>query len=112
LGRIAQPFTMKLQTLKSSLARAPTRLQSLTTQTANPRPAGRAWQATRLRIQVRDHSLCCDCGLLWMADRDHVDHDIPRHLGGTDDDSNLKLRCLECHDAKTKREAATRARGG
>jgi len=53
--------------------------------------------------------MCADCGRLWRTEIDHVDHEIPRWQGGSDDDSNLRLRCVTCHEAKTKREAAERA---
>lgn len=99
----------RLQTLKTRLPTLGGRLQSLNVQAVKPRPAGRAWQATRLRIQVRDLSMCADCGRLWRSEIDHVDHEIPRWQGGSDDDSNLRLRCVTCHEAKTKREAAERA---
>lgn len=103
---------MKLTALKPRLATLNTsRVQSLTTQAVNPRPAGRSWQATRQRIQVRDGSVCADCGKLWVSGRDHVDHDVPRERGGSDEDSNLRLRCIECHKAKTAAEAGQRARG-
>jgi 5-methylcytosine-specific restriction endonuclease McrA len=104
---------MRLTTLKPRLATLNTsRAPTLTTETANPRPRGRSWQETRARIQVRDNSLCAACGRLWQASKDHVDHEIPREQGGSDDDSNLRLRCVECHKAKTAREAAQRAGRG
>jgi 5-methylcytosine-specific restriction protein A len=33
-----------------------------------------------------------------------VDHIIPLHQGGADDQSNMQALCLDCHKAKTKRE--------
>lgn len=103
---------MKLTTLKPRLTTLNTqRAPTLSTQIASPRPAGRSWQETRRRIQLRDGSVCADCGLLWSPARDHVDHDVPRWKGGSDEDSNLRLRCLACHEAKSKAEAAERARG-
>lgn len=33
-----------------------------------------------------------------------VDHIIPRHMGGTSEDSNLQPLCDICHDAKTAKE--------
>ena len=98
------------------LSRLPSRLNTLARIVAQPlpagnteRPAGRAWQATRLRIQVRDGSMCADCGNLWRAERDQADPEIPRWKGGSDEDGNPKLRCWGCHDAKSKREAQERA---
>jgi 5-methylcytosine-specific restriction endonuclease McrA len=40
-----------------------------------------------------------------------VDHKTPLWMGGSDEDSNKELLCQPCHDAKTAREAAARARG-
>ena len=101
---------MKLKTIKPRLATLTHRIPTLGGNPA-PRPRGRTWQETRKRIQVQQNSLCADCGKLWRADRDHVDHDTPRDFGGSDADENLKLRCLECHNAKTAREASIRAGG-
>ena len=105
----------RLQTLKPRLQLLDgRRVRMLQHDAANPRPRGSRWMETRRRIQVRDGSICCDCGRLWLPHRDHVDHEIPREQGGSDDDSNLRLRCIECHKAKTAREARERAvaRGG
>jgi 5-methylcytosine-specific restriction endonuclease McrA len=42
-----------------------------------------------------------------------VDHIVPLWKGGSDADSNKELLCqAPCHDAKTAREAAERARDG
>jgi 5-methylcytosine-specific restriction protein A len=43
--------------------------------------------------------------------RDQVDHDVPLEQGGSNEDENLNLLCVECHSAKTAQEAAARARG-
>lgn len=96
----------RLTTLKSGLAKMPNRLPTIGN--SNPRPAGRGWQATRLRIQIRDGSMCAKCGLLWNSERDKVDHAIPRWAGGSDTDSNLWLLHDECHQAKSDEEAAMR----
>jgi 5-methylcytosine-specific restriction endonuclease McrA len=100
----------KLQMLKPRLRAIDSRrVRMLQHDTVNPRPRGEQWMETRRRIQLRDGSVCCDCGRLWLPHRDHVDHEIPREQGGSDDDSNLRLRCIECHKAKTAREAQERA---
>ncbi|WP_429344005.1 HNH endonuclease [Paraburkholderia sp. GAS42] len=36
---------------------------------------------------------------------------MPLEQGGSNDDGNLNLLCVECHNAKTAQEAAARARG-
>lgn len=104
---------MKLKTLKARLQRVPSKLASLTTQNLDARPAGRTWQETRLRIQVRDGSMCGHCGKLWMPGRDVVDHRVPRWAGGSDEDRNLWLLHSDpCHAEKTECEARMRAGGG
>jgi len=105
---------MKLTTLKPRLLTLnTTRVPTLTTQEVNPRPAGRGWMNTRRRIALRDHYTCAGCGRIWLPNRDHVDHIVPREQGGSDDDSNLQLLCDDpCHKAKTAAEAAIRAAGG
>jgi hypothetical protein len=101
--------TPRLQTLRPRLqAIDGRRVRMLQYDVVNPRPRGEKWMETRRRIQLRDGSVCCDCGRLWLPHRDHVDHEIPRERGGSDDDSNLRLRCIECHKAKTAREARER----
>lgn len=86
--------------------------RTLTVQNTRPRPVGDGWQKTRERIQQRDGSRCRKCGLLWLPERDVVDHRIPRWAGGTDDDSNLWLLHADpCHREKTLEEAAMQARG-
>ena len=102
---------MKLKTINPRLAALDTQRMPTLAGNPAPRPRGRAWQETRQRIQVQQHSICADCGRLWRSDRDHVDHDTPRDFGGADTDENLKLRCLECHKAKTAREAGRRING-
>jgi 5-methylcytosine-specific restriction endonuclease McrA len=84
----------------------------LTVQNVDPRPAGDAWQKTRARIQQLDGSRCAMCGLMWLPERDVVDHAHPRWAGGSDQDSNLWLLHAEpCHAEKSAEEAAMRARG-
>ena len=103
---------MKLTTLKPRLATIVTTRLKPVEHAAGARPAGRGWQETRARIQLRDNSLCRKCGLLWVPSRDAVDHIVPRWAGGTDDDSNLWLLHSEpCHKDKSDEEAAMRARG-
>lgn len=104
---------MKLKTLKPRLMTLSTsRLAPAPVMEHGARPAGRGWQGTRARIQLRDESLCRRCGLLWVSSRDAVDHITPRWAGGSDEDGNLWLLCKGCHDAKSDEEAAMRAAGG
>jgi 5-methylcytosine-specific restriction endonuclease McrA len=103
---------MSLPTLKPRLQQMTHRVRMLTTENISPRPVGEGWQKTRARIQQRDGSRCQKCGLLWLPERDVVDHRVPRWAGGSDDDSNLWLLHAEpCHAEKSEEEAAMRARG-
>lgn len=76
------------------------------------RPRGRAWMQTRTRIAIAQGFKCFDCDRSWLPSRDQVDHDTPLEQGGSNDDANLRLRCDECHKAKTAAEAAHRAARG
>lgn len=106
---------MKLQTLKHRLQTAAGRLVTLAP--ARPdvieRKRGSAGVRDRERIRRRDCGLCQECkrqgriGVLGAA----VDHIVPLWKGGSDDDTNKELLCVPCHDAKSAREAAERARG-
>lgn len=72
--------------------------------------------SARERIFERDGGLCQQCKRQgrWTAclPSAPVDHIVPLHLGGSDADSNQELLCTECHEVKTQRERADRARGG
>ena len=72
---------------------------------ATPRTRGTTWMTIRAKW-FRAHPLCCVCeaaGLARMAEE--LDHVIPLASGGADDDSNYQSLCVECHRAKSKREA-------
>jgi 5-methylcytosine-specific restriction protein A len=101
-------MTVALPILKPRIQQLPQRARLLNVENVNPRPAGRAWQATRLRLQVHRGSRCEKCGRLWMPELDQVDHRIPREQGGSDEDVNLQLLCDDCHEAKTKAEGQQR----
>jgi 5-methylcytosine-specific restriction protein A len=105
---------MKLQTLKSRLRPAAGRLTTVSA----PRPGvverKRGWAGVkdRERIRARDCGLCQQCKRDGKVTIGHpVDHIVPLWKGGSDDDSNKETLCTPCHDAKTAREAAERARG-
>jgi 5-methylcytosine-specific restriction protein A len=104
---------VKLITLKPRLSALVT--QRIPTQ-AGPtgmteRPRGRAWMATRDRVAKAHGYRCSGCNCTWSPVHDKIDHTVPRWKGGSDEDSNLQPLCAECHGAKTKAEAAERARG-
>lgn len=100
---------VKLKTLRPRLATLVTqRIQSQETQ----RLRGRAAVDRRARW-LELHPLCCMCE---AEDRvtagDVVDHRIPLWKGGADDyEANGQTLCHAHHDAKSKQEAAERARG-
>jgi 5-methylcytosine-specific restriction protein A len=105
---------VKLQTLKPRLQVAST--AHIAVLTAKPdvieRKRGSAGVKDRNEIKARDHGLCQACkrkGKVSLGDV--VDHIEPLHLGGSDEASNKELLCNPCHDAKSAREAAGRARG-
>lgn len=75
-----------------------------------PRIRGSRWVKTRKRIAVDQQFRCQRCGCVWLPWRDQVDHDVPLEQGGSNDDSNLKLLCDDCHKFKTADEARARAR--
>lgn len=74
---------------------------------ATERIRGDTWMAIRRRVLLRDCYTCCDCGRVHASNQ--IDHDVPLEQGGSNDDDNLKVRCIECHARKTATEAGTRA---
>lgn len=105
---------MKLQTLQPRLHQAASRVTMLPTQRPDTvqRVRGSAGVRDRERIRARDCGLCQECkrqGRTALGAA--VDHIEPLWKGGSDDDTNKELLCTPCHDAKTAREAAERARG-
>jgi 5-methylcytosine-specific restriction enzyme A len=71
------------------------------------RTGSRRWRALRLRVLDRDDYLCQLQLLGCTGGADQVDHIIPVHLGGEDDETNAASVCAHCHAAKTGRESAT-----
>lgn len=70
---------------------------------------GRAGQAQRRRRLMLE-PLCRDCrerGLVTAATT--PDHITPLALGGTDDDSNIRCLCAECHDRRTREQFGHKA---
>lgn len=106
---------VKLQRLAPRLATANTgRLATLqTTAGATPRIRGNSWMATRRRILLRDRYTCQGCGLV-RSDHE-IDHRVPLHMGGKNNDENLQVLCRSvgehegCHARKTRTEAGNRA---
>jgi 5-methylcytosine-specific restriction protein A len=104
----------KLQTLKPRLQAAGGRLTVLAP--ARPgvveRKRGYAGVKDRQRIRERDCGLCQECKRQGRTTVGHpVDHIIPLWAGGSDADINKETLCIDCHDAKSAREAGQRAAG-
>jgi 5-methylcytosine-specific restriction protein A len=105
---------VKIATLKPRLRAAGSRLPMLAPQRENVVPRKRGWAGVqdRNRIRLRDCGLCQECKRRGRVTGGMaVDHIVPLWKGGSDDDANKELLCQPCHDAKTAREAAERARG-
>ena len=103
---------MKLTMLKPRLkASTAQRMQTLDMKAgATRRITGYTWQKIRRAVMARDRYQCQLCGCVSMAHE--VDHVVPLEQGGANEMDNLRLTCVECHKAKTAREAAARAGGG
>ena len=63
----------------------------------------------RERVMQRDNYLCQSCLPDRVTVATDVDHIVPLHLGGGDNEENLQSLCRECHDEKTIREGSGRA---
>jgi len=61
------------------------------------------WRKLRQIVIRRDAGTCQVCG----QPGEHVDHVIPRRLGGTDELSNLQLLCRTCNLSKGGRFFST-----
>ena len=58
---------------------------------------------TIIRVARRDNNTCQLCGKI-LLDRDiEIDHIIPYSRGGSSDESNLRVTCLECNRRKGKK---------
>lgn len=75
---------------------------------ANPKPTprdrSRRAQARRLRF-LRQNPLCASCLKLGRARQAaELDHVVPLHKGGPDDEENWQGLCLPCHKAKSRED--------
>jgi 5-methylcytosine-specific restriction protein A len=61
---------------------------------------GYQWRKTRV-THLKAHPFCAVCG----DPATHVDHILPKALGGTDDPSNLQSLCAHHHHVKTGHDA-------
>jgi hypothetical protein len=56
---------------------------------------------TRYRILMRDNSTCQVCGRSVPEVKLEVDHIIPPHKGGSNEDDNLQALCEDCNKGKS-----------
>lgn len=74
--------------------------------TAEQRGYDWAWRKKRAAVLKRDRYLCqCDDCKGCHLPASEVDHITPKSRGGTDDFYNLQSLNIDCHKAKTQREA-------
>ena len=67
----------------------------------------RSWKAIRALVLLRDIWKCVDCQRVIAEPRHaHVDHIVPRALGGSDSLDNLATRCASCHAKKGYRDGS------
>lgn len=71
-------------------------------QSAHQRGYGVEWRKARAAV-LRDQPLCQACGRRFAK---QVDHITPLARGGSHVRENLQALCVECHDAKTYKDAA------
>lgn len=71
---------------------------------------GRKATARRLRLWAIN-PYCTMCGRLTnYPDGFQLDHRIPLHKGGKDEDANLQVLHIECHDKKTMKDMGYKER--
>lgn len=58
---------------------------------------------TKLRVARRDNYTCRECGQLLREHELEFDYVIPRALGGTSDEHNIRLTCLKCNRKNGKK---------
>ena len=59
--------------------------------------------ATIVRVARRDNNTCQVCGKILLDREIEIDHIIPYSRGGTSDENNLRVTCLECNRRKGKK---------
>lgn len=102
----------RLTAIKPRVGQLQPRLMPATV-SATVRTRGRAWMRIRARA-LRTNPLCTICAAAGrVVGATEVDHRIPLHQGGTDDDANLQGLCHDCHADKTARDGGkARRRAG
>lgn len=73
---------------------------------STPRIRGDAWMKIRRTALLAGWFRCVDCG--HVSPDNEVDHDTPLEQGGSNEQSNLRIRCHACHAEKSKHETRIR----
>jgi len=60
-------------------------------------------QSTIIRVARRDNNTCQICGKILLDREIEIDHIIPFSRGGTSDEKNLRVTCLDCNRKKGKK---------
>jgi 5-methylcytosine-specific restriction enzyme A len=68
------------------------------------RLTGRALQQRNARIKIRDQFTCQNKQCCLVTTELEVDHRLAVAAGGTDDDSNCRSLCHQCHSIKSRIE--------
>ena len=61
---------------------------------------GARWLDVQAYVLLRDGLVCRICGLPIRAGKQHVDHILPRSMGGTDDPANLRVTHPFCNNSR------------
>lgn len=69
---------------------------------ATVRLRGDTWMKIRREVLIEGGFACVDCGQVSMSNE--IDHQVPLEQGGSNDKSNLRIRCIPCHARKTATE--------
>ncbi|CAH5469982.1 TPA: HNH endonuclease [Klebsiella oxytoca] len=89
------------------------RLKAIDTRRIKPvfgeqrRVSGSARVSLKRRIYARDGGHCCMCGRVVDLYDSELDHRVALQFGGDNGEHNLWTLCIECHSAKSSREAST-----
>ena len=63
---------------------------------------------TIIRVARRDNNICQVCGKILLDREIEIDHIIPYSRGGTSDENNLRVTCLDCNRKKGKKSSYRR----
>lgn len=77
-----------------------------------PTPRDKTAAAARRRLRhLRENPLCVECLKLGRTRvAVELDHVVPLHKGGSNDDDNLQGLCRPCHSAKSAQERGFKPR--